>query len=194
MLVLSNRNQIIIGCVLAFLMIMTRSHHFAAMHTLPGASWAVFFLAGIYLRSVSSLAGLLALAWLLDFSAYVWGDSSSNYCLTYAYVFLLPAYGSLWLAGRWFASRYEFSWRTLLPLFSSMTVGLILCELFSSGGFYFFSGRFAETTLTGFGERLIDYFPLYVESFLFYVVIAIGLHGVIKIIVDNRNLRQAVDG
>jgi len=194
MLVLSVRNQMIIGSVLAVLLIMTRSHHFAAMHALPGASWAVFFLAGIYLRSVSPLLWLLVLTWLLDFSAYKWGDGSSDYCLTYAYAFLLPAYGSLWLAGRWYVSQYQFSWHTLLPLFSSMAVGLVLCELFSSGGFYFFSGRFVETTLIGFGQRFINYFPLYVGSFLFYIVIAIGLHSIVKIIASNRSLRQVVNG
>lgn len=194
MFVLSNRNQIMIGCVLAVLMIMTRSHHFASMNLLPGASWAVFFLAGFYLRSTGLLLGLLVLAWLLDFAAYAWGGSASDYCMTYAYVFLLPAYASLWLAGRWYAHRYQFSWSTLQPLFWSMAAGLVLCELFSSGGFYFFSGRFTDTTLIGFGQRFVSYFPLYVESFLFYIAIAIVLHSVIRIISSNHKLQQTANG
>lgn len=193
MLALSIRSQIIIGCTLAALMIVTRSHHFAALHTLPDVSWAVFFLAGVYLRAVAPLLWLLILTWALDFAAYAWGDGSSDYCLTRAYIFLLPAYASLWLAGRWYAYQYQFAWRTLLPLFGSMAIGMVLCELFSSGGFYFFSGRFTETTLVGFGERSISYFPLYTESFLFYVVIAMALHSIIKIIGNNPK-QQTVDG
>ena len=120
-LTLSTRNQLLIAFMLVLLMIITRSHHFAAMHNLPGASWAIFFLAGVYLRTFWSLPGFLALSWWLDFAAYTWGGAS-NFCLTPAYVFLLPAYASLWLAGRWYVGRYQFSWSTLKPLSLSILV------------------------------------------------------------------------
>ena len=51
MLTLSTRNQMAIGLLLVSLMILTRSHHFVSAHNLADASWAIFFLAGIYLRS-----------------------------------------------------------------------------------------------------------------------------------------------
>lgn len=175
MLTLSTRNQIVISALLTLLMILTRSHHFASVHHLADASWAIFFLAGIYLRSGWSLAAFFALSWGLDFAAYTWGGVS-GFCLTPAYVFLLPAYGSLWLAGRWFAKRYQPSWRAVAPLAVGGITGLVLCELFSSGGFYFFSGRFTETTVSEFGGRLMTYFPLYAETFIFYLGIATGLH------------------
>lgn len=175
MLTLSTRNQIVIAALLVLLMILTRSHHFASVHHLADASWAIFFLAGIYLRSGWSLAAFFALSWWLDFAAYTWGGVS-GFCLTPAYVFLLPAYGSLWLAGRWFAKQYRPSWRAAAPLAVGGITGLALCELFSSGGFYFFSGRFAETTVSEFGSRLMTYFPLYAETFIFYLSIAAGLH------------------
>lgn len=178
MLTLSTRNQIVIAALLTLLMILTRSHHFASVHHLADASWAIFFLAGIYLRSSWSLAAFFALSWGLDFAAYTWGGVSS-FCLTPAYVFLLPAYGSLWLAGRWFAQRYQFSWRTAAPLAASSFAGLTLCELFSSGGFYFFSGRFTDTTIAEFGTRLMTYFPLYAETFATYLGIAIVLHSLL---------------
>lgn len=194
MLALSIRHQIIIGSILMVLMIITRSHHFAAMHTLPGASWVVFFLAGVYLRSALPLLGFFVLTWILDFAAYASGDGVSDYCLTYAYAFLMPAYASLWLAGRWYAYQYQFTWRTLQPLLWSMTAGLVLCELFSSGGFYFFSDRFANTTLIEFSQRVISYFPLYVGSFLFYIMTAIIIHSVVKVIDSIRDLRQSANG
>lgn len=180
MFTLSTRSQISIGLVLAALMIITRGHHFASLHSLPGASWAAFFLAGVYLRSAWPLLGLFALSWGLDFAAYTWGGTS-GFCLTPAYVFLLPAYASLWLAGRWYAHHHQFAWRTLMPLFVSATAGLILCELFSSGGFYFYSGRFTDTSMVEFGHRLSQFFPMYIESFLFYI----GLAGLVHVILAS---------
>ncbi len=172
---LSTRNQIVIALTLTALMIITRGHHFASIHSLPGASWAVFFLAGVYLRSIWPLLGFFVLSWWLDFAAYTWGGTS-GFCLSPAYILLVPAYTSLWFAGRWYAGRHQFNWRTLMPLSLSVISGLTLCELFSSGGFYFFSGRFAETSLVEFSERLAKFFPMYIESFLFYAGFAIAIH------------------
>jgi hypothetical protein len=104
MLTLSKTNQIIIGIVLAVLIIATRGHHFASINSLPSASLAVFFLAGLYLRPTWVFPSLLALCAGLDFSAITYGGVSS-FCVTPAYGFLLPAYGVMWLAGRWFAKR-----------------------------------------------------------------------------------------
>lgn len=189
MLILSIRHQMVIVLLLAVLMIITRSHHFISLHNLPGASWAVFFLAGVYLRAVWPLAGFLVLTWVLDYMAYTWGGAS-GFCLTPAYGFLLPAYASLWLAGHWYASQHQYAWRTLMPLSWSILSGLILCELFSSGGFYFFSGRFVETTWFEFAGRTSAYFPMYVESFLFYVGFAILLHWIIAFIVQSIRLSK----
>jgi len=192
MLTLSTRNQIAIGLLLAALMIATRSHHFATIHNLADASWAIFFLAGIYLRSAWTLPAFFALGWGLDISATTWGGVS-DYCMTPAYLFMLPAYASLWLAGRWYARRYEFSWNTVKPLLISGSAGLVLCELFSSGGFYFFSGRIAETSFAEFGEQLLKYFPLYLETFVFYSAIAIGIH-VLLTVVHQLNSRNTTTG
>lgn len=175
MLTLSTRNQIIIGAALALLITATRSQHFATLHSLPGATWAVFFLAGVYLSSRWTLPGFLALTWVLDFVSFTWGGAS-GFCLTSAYVFLLPAYSALWFAGRWYARRHSFAWRTLLPLATAVLAGAFVCELFSSGGFYFFSGRFAEPTFAEFGARIVKYFPAYLQSVLFYTGIAAVVH------------------
>ncbi len=193
MLTLSTRNQITIGLMLALLMIITRGHHFASLHSLPGASWVIFFLAGVYLRPVGSLFIFFALSWWLDFAAYTWGGTS-GFCLTPAYIFLLPAYSSLWLAGRWYANQHQMEWRTLIPFSLSIVAGLTFCELFSSGGFYFFSGRFEETTLIEFGQRLIAYFPLYIESFLFYIGIVVAIHTACTLIHHQFNPHKTTAG
>lgn len=177
MLILSKRHQIAIGCVLLALLVATRGSHFPTVkQLLPSASWAVFFLAGVYLRPVWVLAALLAGAGLLDYAAIAWGGVS-GFCVSPAYVALLPAYGALWLAGRWYAGQYTFKPMTVLPLAGSVFVGTIVCELISSGGFYFFSGRFADPTLVEFATRFAKYFPASLASIGFWVAVAALIHA-----------------
>ena len=175
MLTLKKSHQLLIGLVLVALMVVTRGHHFASINHLPSASWAVFFLAGVYLSPVWAFVGLLALAGGLDLAAVTWGGVS-NFCVSPAYPFLLPAYGSLWLAGRWFAKHYSFSLQALPRLAGSLLGGAALAEIFSSGGFYFFSGRYVAPTFTEFGARLAKYFPHALETLAFWMGIAIVVH------------------
>jgi hypothetical protein len=175
MLTISKTNQIIIGTVLAILVITTRGNHFASINLLPSASLAVFFLAGFYLRPNWAFAAFLALCVGLDYSA-ITISGVSNYCVTPAYGFLLPAYGVMWFAGRWFAQHYHFSGKAILPLVCSVSLASALSELFSSGGFYFFGGRFAETSISEFGARLVKYFPQQIEGIAFWLVAAFALH------------------
>ena len=189
MLNVSTRNQFIIGVVLVLLLITTRGHYLGTLHNLPSASWAVFFLAGVYVRPCCFLPGLLSLAWTLDFAAYVWGNASA-FCLTSAYIFLLPAYSALWLAGRWYANLHHFAWPTLLPLAAALTTSAVICELLSSGGYYFFSGRFTEPTFTEFGIRLLTYFPSYLQSLTIYVVIAAIAHTIFALLHSRPRTRN----
>ena len=193
MLTLSTRNQIFIGLVLILFMIITRGHQFDSLQNLPSASWAVFFLAGVYLRTAWPLIGFFALAWSLDFAAYAWNGANDS-CLTPAYITLLPAYGSLWLAGRWYANQYQFTWHTLIPVTISMVVGAMICRLFSSGGFYLFSGHFAEKTFVEFGERYMKHFPHFFETLLFYVGIAIVVHTAFTLANRSSNSRNSKMG
>jgi hypothetical protein len=142
---------------------------------LPSASWAVFFLAGLYLSSRGVFLVLLAEAAMLDFSAITWGGVD-GYCVSPAYGFLVPAYGALWAAGRWYAGRHQEKGATLVPLAGSLLVGAVVCELISSGSFYFLSGRFEPTSMTQFASRLVEYFPGSFASVLFYVGIAGVIH------------------
>jgi hypothetical protein len=179
MLKLSTRHQIVIGVALVVLMVATRGHHFPTVkNLLPSASWAVFFLAGVYLRPAWILAALFGLAAFLDFAAVNW-QGISDFCVSPAYIALIPAYGALWFAGRWFAGRYSFRPATLLLLAGSALVGTIVCELISSGSFYFFSGRFPETTLAEFGARLVKYAPHGLLSMAFWIGLAALAHAIV---------------
>lgn len=170
------RSTLAIGLSLAVLLAMTRSHHFATMTHLPDASWAVFFLAGFYLRPLWVFPALLALAGASDYVAINW-FAVSDFCISPAYALLVPAYGTLWWAGRWYARRHRLALAALTPLVGSLLVGAFLCEIFSSGGFYFFSGRFAEIDLVTFGQRLAQYFPPSLMAMGFYVTVAAIVHA-----------------
>ena len=175
---LSTRNQGILCGVLVLMIVLTRGHHFASLNNLPGATWAAFFVAGIYLGSAWVFAGLLALCALLDYLAITYGGVSS-FCVSLAYVLLLPAYAALWFAGRWYRSHHRFSAESLLALAGAMVLGAMVAEICSSGGFYYFSGRFADTNLTEFAERFFRYFPSYLQGLAFYVGLAALVHTLI---------------
>ncbi len=177
------QRQIIIGLILVVLMLITRTHHFATFNQLPSAAWAVFLLAGFYLSSKWVFPALLLLAGLLDYLAITFAGVSS-YCVSPAYPLLIPAYGSLWLAGRWYRQNYAFKLKTLIPLTTIIVASTALCTIISSGGFYFFSGRYTDTTLFEFGQRFSLYFPDYLANVVLYVSVAVFSH--ILILVLNK--------
>lgn len=179
MLKISDRYQLIIGLFLVLLMVATRGHHFATLQHLPDASLAIFFLAGIYITRVWFFPLLLAVAGLLDYVAITWGGVSS-FCISPAYTLLIAAYGALWFAGRKYASIHKEQWLSLIPLVIFMTVGFVLSEIISSGGFYYFSGRFADLSLTEFASRLTKYGPEMFSSLAFYVACTTVIHAVIS--------------
>ncbi len=178
MLTLTKRNVAIVAIVLSVAMWVTRGHHLASATHLPDASWAIFFLVGFYLRNRLLFPLFLAQAAIVDYLA-ITQFGVNDYCVTPAYAFLLPAYGALWLAGRWYAAHYEFSLRSL-PLFGAAALaGAVVCELLSSGSFYFLGGRFAETSVAEFAHRLVQYFPGNLANVALYLGVAALIHAVV---------------
>ena len=176
MLPISARNQVLVGLLLALVMAATRVQYASALGHLPDASWALFFLAGVYLRPTWAFGALMGEAVLLDFAAVTWGGVSS-FCITPAYALLLPAHGVLWFAGRWYAGRHHPTWFGLLHLAASAFVATALAEIIASGGFYLFSGRFADVSLAGLAARLVEYFPTSLAATALYVGLAALTHA-----------------
>ncbi len=90
MFTLSKRNTAILAVALSALMWATRGQHVATLTHLPDASWAIFFLLGFYFRRSVMLPLFLAQAALVDYLA-ITQFGASDYCVTAAYGFLLPA-------------------------------------------------------------------------------------------------------
>ena len=177
MFTLSTKNQWLVGGVLLAAMLLTRAH--VSNHLLD-ASLAVFLLAGFYLRTVLTFGVFMATAVAIDYVA-INQFGVSSYCVSSAYVALVPAYGALFAAGRWFAGQYQ--GETLLSLGKlalAVVAGFAVSEVISSGSFYVFSGTVAEVSVAGFLNTLLAFSPhgLYIMSL--YVAIAALLHVAVR--------------
>ncbi|MBI3776747.1 MAG: hypothetical protein HY273_14590 [Gammaproteobacteria bacterium] len=174
MTTLNTKQQVLIGLILVLLMLATRFHHFGSSLTLPDASLAIFFIAGFYLRSMLFFGALLAEAGLIDYVATA--NGVDGWCMSPAYMFLIPTYACLWLAGRWYARRHSHTWRTLVPLAAALLLSTGMAFLISNASFYLLSGYFPAMRWTEYATRVAQYFPPYLGSAFLYVAEAAMLH------------------
>ncbi len=175
---LSNAARVGIFLILGIVMLATRINHFGA---LPDASWAVFFIAGFYLRGSARWAFplLIALAVLVDFFVITNQGMSfwSHYCVSPAYWFLLPSYGALWVGGSLLRSRYAgLHARDLGLLVASAVVATSLCYLLSNGSFYWISASVPLRSFAGWMENLGDWYVPYLRTTLMYVGVGAAVH------------------
>ncbi len=184
--------RLAIALLLGLFMVATRFHHFGSAVSLPDASLAVFFLVGIYLRPSLFLAAFLAEAALIDYLAITYG-SVSDWCVTPAYFFLIPTYASVWFAGRWYASRHQHAWRTLVPLLATLAAGTTAAFLISNSSFFLLSGRFPDMSWMEYGTRAAKYFPPYISSTFLYVLFVATVHTVLTASIAHR-LGRSVAG
>lgn len=185
---------IAIFAALAALMAATRFNHFGSAFSLPDASLAIFFLGGLYLARLgrASLAAFIALiveAGLLDYYATSI-QGVSDWCMTPAYWFLIPTYGSLWLAGRWFALRHAIEGRGLAGLALTAWAANSFAFMFSNAAFYLFSEYFASMSAVEYASRVTHYYGSYVSAALLYIACAVGIQMIFGIIGKQRANQQ----
>ena len=182
--------SIAIFALLAALMAATRFNHFGSAVSLPDASYAVFFLGGLYLSrfaraSVAAFSVLIIEAGLIDYYATS-VQGISDWCMSPAYWFLLPTYGSLWLVGRWFAMRYAMEGKGLTALALAAWAASSFAFAFSNAAFYLFSGRFADMSTVEYISRIAQYYSSYVSVALLYIACAVALHMAVDIVSRQR--------
>jgi hypothetical protein len=178
----------ILFAVLAVVMLATRPHSLSEYIHLPETSLASFFVAGVYLRTRLAFPALFALGFAIDVvTIYVMGGS--GFCFTIAYWMLLPAYGVMWLAGRFGAARLWMKPATLPALIAVLCCATFVSNLFSSGGFYAFSGHFPDATLAGFLPRIERYFPGTLAATLSWA----GMAAIVHIAVERLTGRTVPD-
>jgi hypothetical protein len=163
--------------LLIAVMVLTRFHHFGDVLHLPDASLAVFFFAGFY-RKKSFFVFILAMAALIDYIAIK--NGTSDWCVSPAYVFLVPTYAVMWLAG-----RYCSTFKSLKISELAASVGLVMLAttaafIISNTSFYLFSGRFDDLSLVEYFARVARYYPSYLSAALIYAGAGLAILKLIK--------------
>lgn len=165
-----------IATALVTLMAMTRFNHFGSSAALPDASYAVFFLGGLFLGRVRAalaiLAVLLVEAALVDYYAINFAGVS-GWCVTQAYGFLVFAYSALWFVGRWYAPRHELTGKGLLGLFAAAAVAGSLAFVIANVSFYLLAGYFGSMGIAEFTASVAQYFGSYVSVAVLYIGCAV---------------------
>jgi len=170
------------GAILAALLALfigTRTSHF---DPLPDASVAVFFLAAFYVGRTRWLLPLLIVAAVLCDWITITGrgeDFWTHHCVSIAYWFLVPAYVSLWLAGRWLERRFAATVPGILLAGATLLAAFTTWMLFSNGSFYWLSGRYPQPHWNEFVARFVHYYPLYLRTMMSYVGLAAVVHGAV---------------
>lgn len=178
---------IAIFVILAALMAATREYHFGTALHLPDASLAVFLLAGYYLPR-RAFPVLLIEAGLVDYLALNYGGVD-GWCFSPAYWFLIPTYFVLWFAGRFYATRYRFSLRSLVEFAAISFAATGAAFLISNASFYLFADYFAEMSTAQYGSQVAQYFFPYLQSAFLYLIAAAVLH--IAAVQVSRRAAQA---
>lgn len=165
------------AAVLAVVMVLTRFHHFGSAISLPDASLAVFFLAGWFAPLWLIFAGLVLEAALIDYVAINFFGTSS-FCISAAYVALIPTYAAMWFAGR-FAKRTLSDSSDVLTVTAWAVAATTVAFLISNGSFYLFSGRFPELSWAQYTSRIAMYYSPYITAALMYIGSGLAIHALL---------------
>jgi hypothetical protein len=177
--------------LLVLAMAATRFSHPVNGWLPPDASWAVFFITGFHFaRTWRWALGLLLIeAVVVDYTAIRY-FGVSNYCLTVAYWFIVPAYAVLWLGGAWLRQHYRQAPVDLLRLVASLIVSVTVCFLLTQGGFYWLGGRIVHPDFAGWWSN----FTRWYGPFLIVPSVYVALATFIEAVVGSRSPTRTVLG
>lgn len=175
---LSKTQQYGIFGALALLMAATRFHHFLPV---ADASWAIFFVAGFYLKGMSRWAfpALMLEAAAIDYVA-TQHLGVSSYCLSPAYAFLVPTHAAMWFGGWWLQSRASLNLRGLIALGLSAFTSISVAFAVSNGGFHWFGGRDAAPSIAGHLHSFMTWYPHFLLMPALYIALAAALHLLVE--------------
>jgi len=176
---------------LMLLMAATRFHHFGTPFALPDASLAVFFLAGLWLGGRYLLIALLLEAGLIDYLA-ITQLGVSDFCISPAYVFLIPTYAVLWFAGQWCARFSVLTVANAIQQFAALALATSSAFLISNGSFFLLSDRVTNGSWAQYVDGVVSYFAPYLTATLIYGVIIFALVSIIKSLLAHKNTTQAI--
>jgi hypothetical protein len=194
MKILQNKSIWVIAALMS-LMVATRFNHFGSAAMLPDASYAVFFLGGLYLGRMRAALAVLALllieAALVDYYVINFRDVSA-WCVTSAYGFLVFAYASLWFIGRWYAPRYDLTGKSLLGLMAAAVVATSSAFVIANVSFYLLAGYFDKMSVMEYASRVAQYYGSYVAVAVVYIGCAVITQMAYAILKGKRRGANAI--
>ena len=171
-----NTKHLLTAAVIAFFMLLTRGSHTLTPLNLPDASVVLFLLGGLYLGSdlkigTAWFAGFFALATVIDFGAAAI-DPAQGFCLTNGYWGLIPAYGVMWLGGRYLAKTTDaFATKNLIVYSLVSVITSFVAFVISTQTYYLFSGRFPAQGLIESLKHGWEYLPSWMGFSAMYFAI-----------------------
>ncbi|WP_286235143.1 hypothetical protein [Thalassotalea sediminis] len=181
--------------ILTLLLLATRGQHFSSLHNLPSASIAVFFLAGMYLRSIKAFWFYYLLTVAIDLGAsYMRGQFGD--CITTSYPALVLSYGVMFSIGRYVKPMwYETSH---LKNFAKVALGLFVASsiafFISNGSYYVFSGNFSNLSWAEYTSRVDKYYLRSISNPIFYVFVAFVLDFTMNHFFTNKLIAKLRNG
>lgn len=165
---LSLNQKLAAAAVIAFFMLLTRGSHVLSAVSLPDASLVLFLLGGLLLGRAAWFVLFFILASVIDFGVAAL-DPWQGFCLTDGYWGLIPAYGAMWLGGRWLAKRGD-AFAPLTYAVVALTTTLIAFVI-STQTYYLYSGRFPNNGVLETMQYGWDYLPAYLGYTALYFVL-----------------------
>jgi hypothetical protein len=169
------QNNPLLSFALMGFMALTRFNHFGSAFSLPDGSLAVFFFAGLGINRFWFFTLLLLEAGAIDYLA-ISQFAVSDFCITPAYLWLIPAYVVMWFAGRWCKAFAALHFTDSLKAFGLVAGATSIAFIISNGSFYLLSGSFGTFSLGRYLQQLAHYYPPYFLSSLIYIVIGLALY------------------
>ncbi|RAO75733.1 hypothetical protein [Dyella jiangningensis] len=168
---------------LALVMAATRVHLSLFHHDVWDASWAIFFLAGFWLRGSFRWAFplLIVEAVVVDYIVISNQGISfwDHYCVSAAYWFLVPSYLSLWLGGSWLARQQPgLNLRGLGTAAVAVLGGWVACYVISNGSFYWLSNSVPQPRSVGaWVANMGDWYLFFLEATVLYIALGLVVHA-----------------
>ena len=194
MKIVQNQTAWTIAALLS-LMALTRFNHFGSSIALPDASYAAFFLGGLFLGRVRGAFLIFVLflleAALVDYYAINFRDISA-WCVTSAYGFLVFAYASLWFVGRWYAPRHNLTGKSLLGLLVVSVAAGSMAFIIANASFYLLAGYFGSMSAAAYISSVAQYFGSYIEVAVLYIGCAVVIQMAFAMLTAKRHGANAI--
>jgi len=176
-----------LGIFLALALVMgaTRVHLSLFNHAVWDASWAVFFLAGFWLRGSVRWAFPLLMAGAVLADYLVISGQGINfwdhYCVSTAYWFLVPSYFSLWMGGSWLARHNPgLNARGFGLTVAALLTGWAACYVISNGSFYWLSNSVPQPrSMAAWFANMADWAVPFLEGTVLFVALGFLMHGLV---------------